>query len=271
MARGGAPGEVVRHRDLGGAVRPHRRPALPRDHRLRPLLRRGRATRSTALYIWRGGLGVWGAIALGAVGVLHRRPPHGHQAAARCSTRWRPGVLVAQAHRPLGQLVQPGALRQAHRPAVGARDRPGAPAARLPATFATFHPTFLYEFALEPRRVRRGRSGLDRRFRLGHGRVFALYVMAYTLGRGWIEMPPHRHGRSSTTSSGCGSTCGPRSCCSSLAAAYFVVCGAPAPGPRGAVVTRPADPETDRTTATVADQTSRRERPASAPLRRVIA
>ena len=27
----------------------------------------------------------------------------------------------------------------------------------------------------------------DRRFRLGHGRVFALYVMGYTLGRGWIE------------------------------------------------------------------------------------
>ncbi len=27
----------------------------------------------------------------------------------------------------------------------------------------------------------------DRRFRLGHGRAFALYVAAYTLGRGWIE------------------------------------------------------------------------------------
>ena len=28
----------------------------------------------------------------------------------------------------------------------------------------------------------------DRRFRLGHGRVFALYVAAYTLGRLWIEV-----------------------------------------------------------------------------------
>jgi phosphatidylglycerol---prolipoprotein diacylglyceryl transferase len=27
----------------------------------------------------------------------------------------------------------------------------------------------------------------DRRFHLGHGRAFALYVMAYTAGRGWIE------------------------------------------------------------------------------------
>jgi len=28
---------------------------------------------------------------------------------------------------------------------------------------------------------------LDRKFRLGHGKVFALYVIFYTLGRFWIE------------------------------------------------------------------------------------
>ena len=27
----------------------------------------------------------------------------------------------------------------------------------------------------------------DSRFTLGHGRAFALYVAAYTVGRGWIE------------------------------------------------------------------------------------
>ena len=27
----------------------------------------------------------------------------------------------------------------------------------------------------------------DRKFKLGHGRAFALYVMGYTAGRGWIE------------------------------------------------------------------------------------
>ena len=50
----------------------------------------------------------------------------------------------------------------------------------------TYHPAFLYEclwnlaaFALL--------IWLDRRFRLGHGRVLALYVMLYTAGRGWIE------------------------------------------------------------------------------------
>jgi prolipoprotein diacylglyceryl transferase len=50
----------------------------------------------------------------------------------------------------------------------------------------TFHPTFLYEclwnlsaFVLV--------IWLERRFKLGYGRVMAVYVMAYTLGRGWIE------------------------------------------------------------------------------------
>jgi prolipoprotein diacylglyceryl transferase len=51
----------------------------------------------------------------------------------------------------------------------------------------TFHPTFLYEclWSLAAFAVV---VWADRRFRLGHGRVVALYVMAYTLGRGWIEM-----------------------------------------------------------------------------------
>ena len=36
----------------------------------------------TALYVWRGGLGIWGAVALGALGVWHRRPAARDQAAA---------------------------------------------------------------------------------------------------------------------------------------------------------------------------------------------
>ena len=52
--------------------------------------------------------------------------------------------------------------------------------------FATFHPTFLYE-ALWNLAAIAVLLWADRRFRLGYGRVFALYVMLYTLGRGWIE------------------------------------------------------------------------------------
>ncbi|MDN4173077.1 prolipoprotein diacylglyceryl transferase [Nocardioides sp. SOB77] len=139
----------------------------------------------TALYIWRGGLGVWGAIALGAVGVIIGARLKGIKLLPVLDAI-APTVLVAQALGRWGNWFNqelfgkptdlPWALEidAAHRPS-GYLDQ------------ATFHPTFLYEclwnlaaFALV--------VWLDRRFRLGHGRVAALYVMAYTLGRGWIEM-----------------------------------------------------------------------------------
>jgi prolipoprotein diacylglyceryltransferase len=48
------------------------------------------------------------------------------------------------------------------------------------------HPTFLYELLWNL-----AVAGLvvwaDRRFRLGHGRAFAVYVAGYTAGRFWIE------------------------------------------------------------------------------------
>ena len=52
---------------------------------------------------------------------------------------------------------------------------------------ATYHPTFLYELVwnlIAAALV----VWADRRFRLSHGRAFALYVALYCLGRGWIEM-----------------------------------------------------------------------------------
>jgi prolipoprotein diacylglyceryl transferase len=52
---------------------------------------------------------------------------------------------------------------------------------------ATFHPTFLYELLWDL-----AAAGVviwaDRRFRLGHGRAFALYVLLYCTGRLWIEL-----------------------------------------------------------------------------------
>jgi hypothetical protein len=52
--------------------------------------------------------------------------------------------------------------------------------------FATFHPSFLYEL-LWDLGVAAVLVWADRRFRLGHGKVFALYVVLYTAGRFWIE------------------------------------------------------------------------------------
>ena len=52
--------------------------------------------------------------------------------------------------------------------------------------FETFHPTFLYE-SLWLVGVAVVVIWADRRFTMGHGRVFALYVLLYTVGRAWIE------------------------------------------------------------------------------------
>jgi prolipoprotein diacylglyceryl transferase len=137
-----------------------------------------------ALYVWEGGLGIWGAIAGGALGawwVCRRRGvPFLAMADALA-----PSLAIAQAIGRLGNWFNqelfgapttlPWALQidPEHRPAGYEQ-------------YETFHPTFLYELVWNL-----GVAGLvlwaDRRFRLGHGRAFALYVAAYTLGRGWIE------------------------------------------------------------------------------------
>jgi prolipoprotein diacylglyceryl transferase len=136
------------------------------------------------LYVWRGGLGVWGAIAMGALGVVIGCRLNGIRVFPVIDTM-APGVLVAQALGRWGNWFNqelfgkptdlPWALEidVEHRPA-GYLDQ------------ATFHPTFLYE-SLWCLLAFGFVVWADRRWRLGHGRVVALYVMAYTLGRGWIE------------------------------------------------------------------------------------
>ncbi len=138
----------------------------------------------TALYLWRGGLGIWGAIALGSVGILIGAKVKGLKVLPVLDAI-APAVLVAQALGRWGNWFNQELFgRPTDLPWALEIDADHRPAGFLDV--ATFHPTFLYEF---------GWSLLafafvvwaDRRFRLGHGRVVALYVMAYTLGRGWIE------------------------------------------------------------------------------------
>ena len=50
-----------------------------------------------------------------------------------------------------------------------------------------YHPTFLYEL-LWNLAAAAVLVWADRRWRLGHGRVFALYIVLYCLGRFWIEL-----------------------------------------------------------------------------------
>ena len=138
-----------------------------------------------AVAIWEGGLGIWGAIALGGVGawIACRRagvplPPMGD---ALCV-----GIALAQAIGRLGNWFNqelfgrptdlPWGLRidLAHRPQGYEQ-------------YTTFHPTFLYEL-LWLLAVAGVVAWVDRRWQLGHGRAFALYVALYCVGRLGIEL-----------------------------------------------------------------------------------
>jgi prolipoprotein diacylglyceryl transferase len=138
----------------------------------------------TALYVWRGGLGIWGAIALGALGVWIGARAKGIKLLPLLDAM-APGVLVAQAVGRWGNWFNQELYgRPTDLPWGLEIDAAHRPSQYLDVE--TFHPAFLYEciwnlgafFLL---------IWLDRRFRLGHGRVVALYVMLYTVGRGWIE------------------------------------------------------------------------------------
>jgi prolipoprotein diacylglyceryl transferase len=137
-----------------------------------------------ALYVWRGGLGVWGAIALGAVGALIGARRQGIRFPPLLDAL-APGVLVAQAIGRFGNWFNQELFgRPTDLPWGLEIDAAHRPPGYLDSS--TFHPTFLYEsvWNLAAFVVL---IWADRRFRLGHGRVFALYVMTYTLGRAWIE------------------------------------------------------------------------------------
>ncbi len=150
-----------------------------------------------ALYIWEGGLGIWGAIALGAVGawIACRRRGIPLPAVADAIA---PGIVVAQAIGRLGNYFNqelyggetdlPWGLEIYERvdPATGLPDQlNGVAISDVPLTVV--HPTFLYEL-LWNLGVALLVVWADRRFRLGHGRAFALYVAGYTAGRFWIEL-----------------------------------------------------------------------------------
>jgi prolipoprotein diacylglyceryl transferase len=146
-------------------------------------------------YIWNGGLGIWGAVAGGAVGawIACRRMgiPLTFVADALA-----PGLPVAQAIGRLGNWFNnelhggptslPWGLTVYKFDLAAGRaqlDENGNPEV---LEGGPFHPAFAYELVWNL-----GVALLvwlvDRKWKLGKGRAFALYVMAYTVGRFWIE------------------------------------------------------------------------------------
>lgn len=138
----------------------------------------------TALYLWNGGLGIWGAIALGAVGAWIGARRKGLRFAPLADAL-APAVVIAHAIGRWGNYFNQELFGRPTELPWGLEIAPENRPAEF-AEFATFHPTFLYE-SLWNLGVAALVIWADRRFRLGHGRVFALYVAAYTVGRAWNE------------------------------------------------------------------------------------
>ncbi len=148
-----------------------------------------------ALKIWQGGLGIWGAVLLGGVGAwiaCRRRgiplPAFGDAVA--------PPILLAQAIGRIGnyfnqelygrETTLPWGLEIYQR--VDANGRVDSLAGVSTGLVErVVHPTFLYELLWNVVVVIL-LVVVDRRFRIGHGRVFALYVAGYCAGRFVIEL-----------------------------------------------------------------------------------
>jgi len=137
-----------------------------------------------ALKIWNGGLGIWGAILFGGVGAWIGckyykiyLPPFADAIA--------PGIIFAQAIGRLGNYFNQELFGKPTDLAWGLeiaeKFRPQGF-----ESFATFHPTFLYEIIWNVF-IGFGLIYFDRKYKIGHGRLFALYVSLYSLGRLFIE------------------------------------------------------------------------------------
>jgi prolipoprotein diacylglyceryl transferase len=136
-----------------------------------------------ALKIWEGGLGIWGAIVGGALGawLASRRMGIPLRVIADVVA---PGLAVAQALGRFGNWFNQELFGKPTSLPWALEIEPGRPGT-IPGE-ATYHPTFLYE-SLWCLGVAALVLWADRRFRLGRGRAFALYGMAYVVGRVWIE------------------------------------------------------------------------------------
>ena len=139
-----------------------------------------------ALKIWEGGMGIWGAVALGTLGayaVYRKRidvPPF-----ALFADALAPGLLLAQAIGRWGNWFN-GELfgRPLHQWWALS-----VPFAKRPAGFesySTFHPTFLYE-SLWCLFVAGILLFFERRRILRPGSIFAGYIFLYCIGRAYCE------------------------------------------------------------------------------------
>ncbi|WP_316520683.1 prolipoprotein diacylglyceryl transferase [Kitasatospora brasiliensis] len=136
-----------------------------------------------AFKIWEGGLGIWGAVALGAVGAWIGARRRGVPLPAYADAI-APGIALAQAMGRWGNYFNQELYGRSTTLPWGLEIDKTLSNGEV--VKGVYHPTFLYE-SLWCVGVALLVIWADRRFKLGHGRAFALYVAAYTVGRFWIE------------------------------------------------------------------------------------
>jgi prolipoprotein diacylglyceryl transferase len=142
-----------------------------------------------ALKIWEGGLGIWGAISLGAVGAyLYFRTHKTTLNFRQLLDSLAPGVVVAQAIGRIGNYFNQEVFGKPTELSWGLEidplNRPDGF-----ESYATFHPTFLYEllWCLVLAVLLIKLPGFLKQITSRQGDIFALYILGYTLGRVWIE------------------------------------------------------------------------------------
>jgi len=134
-------------------------------------------------YIWEGGLGIYGAILFGGVGAWLACRSRGIGLPA-FGDAVAPGIAVAQAIGRVGNYFNQELFGRPTDLPWALQIDPGRDGT-VPGQ-ETYHPTFLYEslWCLGTAAVV---IWADRRFKLGRGRAFALYIALYAVGRAWME------------------------------------------------------------------------------------
>ena len=134
--------------------------------------------------IWEGGIAIYGAVGFGALACwwASRRQMISFTALADSLA---PGIAIGQA---FGRLATGSTRSSTASPPTCRGGWRSTPAHRAPGfeQYATFHPTFLYE-SIWNLLVAGITLWADRKFRLGRGKVFALYIALYGFGRIFTE------------------------------------------------------------------------------------
>lgn len=138
----------------------------------------------SALYIWEGGIAIFGAVIGGGLGALYVCWRRGARITAFADSL-APGLILAQAVGRLGNWFNQELFGGPDSGPLGLEIEPS----RRPAGYRdveTFQPTFLYELTWNALGCL-ALLWIDRKFQLGWGKLFALYMVVYGSGRFWIE------------------------------------------------------------------------------------